>query len=108
MNRNEENKIASRGFRMRPWTPNCHLTNRHATMNKKKGRNRMRKARFLLAAAFILGLSAMAPSAQAGCFQIYMRAVDDCSNLSGFGNRLACGADSLDELAGCVRKTLLG
>jgi hypothetical protein len=78
-----------------------------------KGENRMRKARFLLATAFILGLGAMAPRAEAAkCFQIYLQELEACSNLGtgfwGWLERKACGLDASIELAGCIRKTVIG
>ena len=69
----------------------------------------MRKARFLLATAFILALSAMAPRAEASrCFQEYAQNLDDCSNLNGYIARDACGVDAYIDLAGCVRRTVIG
>lgn len=69
----------------------------------------MRKARFLLATAFILGLSAMAPRAEAArCFQEYVKAVESCSQIRDWVDNLACGGDAVLTLAGCIRGTLLG
>lgn len=69
----------------------------------------MRKVPFLLVTAFILGLSAMAPTAEAGCFTTYWNKIaDECSNLDGYIARDMCGLDAGIELAGCVRRTVIG
>ena len=64
----------------------------------------------ILRAAFILALAiTFSPaSASAGCFQVFRRAINTCANLSTFIERTVCGADAELELAGCVRRTVLG
>lgn len=60
------------------------------------------------ATAALYPASAQAQTSQVSCFQNYAACIDRASQLAGWWNRSAAGADCYVNLLGCIRRAVIG